>query len=230
MSSRYRGVEAMQTWQCEDDQKQKCQKRAATHDAYTKPRMTARRFLEWIGMFESPGWSFRYEISDLSHLKTFSVDRLARLLSTDRLVYGQHYALRLYLGTANKGWVSKTCYSKASAKRVRPTTMIRDPVGIQTQDGSCEIISFFACIIFYSYRKIWDVGTVNLLDDTLRSDTYVHIQQQTQLTEKLMISLPLSKGFLYWGMPSFNTTFTSPGQKNMLHNEMVAESIQYRIM
>lgn len=25
-----------------------------------------------------------------------------------------------------------------------------------------------------------------------------------------MISLPLSKGFLYWGIPSFNTTFTSP--------------------
>lgn len=131
----------MQTWQCEADQKRKCQERAATRDAYTKPRMTARRFLEWIRMFERPGWSCRYEISELFHQKTFCMDRLARLLSGDRLVYGQHYALCLDLGTANKGWNSKTYYSKASAKRARNTTMIRDPVGIQTQDGSCEIIS-----------------------------------------------------------------------------------------
>jgi len=92
-------------------------------------------------MFERPGWSCRYEISDLFHLKTFCMDRLARLLSGDILVYGQHYALRLDLGTTNKGWISKTCYSKASAKRARNTAMIRDPVRIQTQDGFCKIIS-----------------------------------------------------------------------------------------
>jgi len=53
--------------QCEDDQEQKRQKRAATRDAYkvaNKQRMAARRALEWIGMLKAR-LVFRYETSDL---------------------------------------------------------------------------------------------------------------------------------------------------------------------
>ena len=50
------------------DPERKCQKRAATHDAYSVAKSTeiaARRALEWIATLKAP-LVFRYEISDLS--------------------------------------------------------------------------------------------------------------------------------------------------------------------
>ena len=53
----------------EADRERKCQKQAATHDAYrvaNQKRMAARRALEWIGMSKAQ-LVFTYEISDLCH-------------------------------------------------------------------------------------------------------------------------------------------------------------------
>jgi len=46
------------------DRDRKCQKRAATHDAYRVTNQPARRALEWIGMPKTR-LIFRYDISDI---------------------------------------------------------------------------------------------------------------------------------------------------------------------
>ena len=74
-SSTLSGVEQLRVWdteeqrqcRCEADWEQKCQKWAATRNAYwtgNRLRMAARRAVEWIGR---PSCSFRFEISDLLH-------------------------------------------------------------------------------------------------------------------------------------------------------------------
>jgi len=63
----YWEAEAMWTQQHEADQEQKCQKRAATRDAYgvtNQQKMAAWRVLECIGT-SKPRLVFKYEISDL---------------------------------------------------------------------------------------------------------------------------------------------------------------------
>jgi len=61
--------------QGEADQEQKCEKRAATRDAYkitNQQRMAARRALEWIGTLKTQLVFIRYEVSALR----FSVFRV----------------------------------------------------------------------------------------------------------------------------------------------------------
>jgi len=55
VQDRYQEAEATQTWPCEADREWKCQKRAATCDAYRAAnwlRMAARRALKWIRMLK----------------------------------------------------------------------------------------------------------------------------------------------------------------------------------
>jgi len=142
-------------------------------------------------MFERPGWSCRYEISDLFHLKTFCMDRLARLLSGDRLVYGQHYALRLYLGTANKGWISKTyilfkgkCQESEKHNYDQGPSRNSDPRWILRDHLSCPQ-HFLRGYMFSDNRHLLHAATAATDCHTCKSDSCSPV---------LMISRSLSVG------------------------------------